>query len=484
MSPAEVRGSRGRVARAGLPLAAGALLLAVGGSAFAAVTGSGPLLPPLGACSGPGCPDAFPPPHNGDFSGRDETINVFVGGDYLVQGRAAEAEGKIVTIGDLTVDKNGGGVFNMAVVGVGSRIPPPNGSDFVSVGGNVDVHTGNGLLIGGSDLTTTAFGNLRHGGTVTGTVDIVPTGQEIQDSTVASTFAPVRTTIEDRSTCAAEATATGTVTVTNSEATFTGDGTSTLQVFNVPGNLGGAGAIGLTFAGIPAGATVLVNMLSANPTINTFTGSGIPGDPTTDLRPHLMWNFPTATTATITGGAQFQGSVLAGNPAGTMTISTPGMNGRVYLAGNLVQEGNGGYEIHAYPFTGDLPLCGTPTPTPTDTTATPTPTPTETPTPTPTETPTSTPTPTETATGTPTPTPSHTTSPTPTPSHSRTTAPTAGPSSSAPAPATPTVETSPLGPQLATTGDHSTALLVPLSAGVLGLGATLVVVARRRGRRS
>jgi LPXTG-motif cell wall-anchored protein len=54
--------------------------------------------------------------------------------------------------------------------------------------------------------------------------------------------------------------------------------------------------------------------------------------------------------------------VLAGNPEGVTTLSQPGMNGRVYLAGGLIQEGMGGYELHAYEFTGDLPLCAKPEP--------------------------------------------------------------------------------------------------------------------------
>ena len=442
-----------------MAVSAAAATVALSGLAFAAVTGTGPLAPPLGACTGSACPDAFPAPNNGDFAGRDASINVFVGGDYHVQGSAAEAEGKIVTLGDLTIAKSSGGVFNMAVVGVGSRVPPPNGTDFVTVGGNVDVAGGNRLLIGGTDSSGTAFGNLRHGGTLTGTINIVPTGTSVSDPSVASTFAPVRTTIEERSTCAAEAAATGTVTVTSSEATFTGDGTSALQVFNVTGNLGGSSAIGLTFTGIPAGATVLVNMVSADATINTYTGSGISGDPTTDLRAKLMWNFPVATSATITGGAQFQGSVLAGNPSGTMTLSTPGINGRAYLAGNLVQEGSGGYELHSYPFTGELPICTNAT---------------------------STPTPTHTSTSTPTPTPTATTSTStsaaPTPS-------TATPTTSAlPVPSTRRPSASPARPaahgDLADTGaDDWTATAATLAA-LFCTGGSALRLARHRGRRS
>ncbi|MFE7561259.1 choice-of-anchor A family protein [Kitasatospora sp. NPDC057500] len=490
-------------AAAVLPLAA---VLTVGAAA--------PLAPPLGACSGPDCPATWPPVNNGDFTGRDATINVFTGGDYTVNGRAAEAEGKIVTLGNFTVDKSqGGGAFNAGVVGVGSRVVPPNGSDFLTVGGNVTVQAGNSLLIGGSDSQGQAFGNLRHAGTVTGTVSIDPTGEAIQDPDAAAPYRSVLTRIEDVSACVGKAAATGTVGLTASEATFTGDGTSMKQVFNVTGNLASpsGGQIGLVFAGIPAGATVVVNMLSADPVINTYTGTGLPGDQLTDMRSKLLWNFPTATAAQINGSAQFQGAVMAGNPAGTTTIDMPGMNGRVYLAGNLVQTGNGGYEIHSYPFDGDLPDCEvTPSPTPTapsPTPTSPTPTPTETttsPAPTsPTATPTSpVPTPTETAT-TPAPTSPAPTSPAPTspaPTGTATTPATTGPSatssSSGAAPTTggptsggPTTgQPAPTdnggGGQLPSTGaSNSTTALGIAGAALLAVGGGLAfLAARRRGR--
>ncbi|MCX4685334.1 choice-of-anchor A family protein [Kitasatospora purpeofusca] len=467
-----------------LPLAA---VLTVGSAA--------PLTPPLGPCSGPECPAVWPsPPNNGDFAGRDASITVFTGGDYLVAGRAAEAEGRIVTLGNFEINKSeGGGAFNAGVVGVGSRVVPPNGSDFLTVGGNVTVQPGNSLLIGGSDSKSEAFGNLRYAGTLTGTVSIDPTGQAIKDPDAAAPYRSVLTQIEEVSACVAKATATGTVVVTSSEATFTGDGTSAKQVFNVPGNLAApnGGQIGLVFDNIPAGATVVVNMLSDSPVINTYTGTGLAGDPTTELRSRLMWNFPTSTTAQILGSAQFQGSVMAGNPAGTTTISMPGMNGRVYLAGNLVQTGSGGYEIHSYPFDGDLPDCEvTPSPSPTS----PSPSPTS-PTPTPTETTTSpaptspSPTSTSPAPTSPTPTPT-TSSATPTTSPSSTSAaPTShgpsshGPSSHGPTGHHPAPSHGGGGGQLPATGAGNAPVVLGLAGvGLLGLGALAVLAARRRGR--
>ncbi|MEV6979103.1 choice-of-anchor A family protein [Kitasatospora sp. NPDC093806] len=476
-----------------LPMAA---VLTIGAAA--------PLAPPLGACSGPDCPSSWGPPNNGDFPGRDATINVFTGGNYTVNGRAAEAEGKIVTLGNFTVDKSqGGGIFNAGVVGVGSRVVPPNGSDFMTVGGDVTMVAGNSLLIGGSDSKGQAFGNLRYAGTLSGTVTVDPTGQAIQDANAAAPYQSVLTQIEEVSACVGKATATGTVAVTSSEATFTGDGTSMKQVFNVPGNLASptGGQIGLVFANIPAGATVVVNMLSDAPVINTYTGTGLAGDPTTEMRSKLMWNFPASTSPQILGSAQFQGSVMAGNPASTTTIAMPGMNGRVYLAGNLIQTGNGGYELHSYPFDGDLPECEvTPSPTPTSPTASPTePSPTATTT---SATPTS-PTPTTTSAA---PTSATPTTPAPTTTSAVPTGPTTSPSSSSAAPTShgPTSHgptdhgpsshgptghhpgpTNGGGGSLPSTGAGDTPVILGAAgAGLLALGGIAVLVARRRGRHS
>jgi choice-of-anchor A domain-containing protein len=442
-------------------------------AANGAVTGVAPLDPPLGPCSGPDCPGTFPPPHNGNFAGRDASINIFAGGDFTAQQRAAEAEGKVVVLGSMRVNKNGGGIYNVGVVGVGSRVPPPNGSDFVVVGKDLTVEPNNTLEVGGSDLTTTAWGNVRYGGTTSGNVSIVPSGRLIHDPNAADPYQSVLSTIEDRSNCAAEATATGAVVTEPSQVTFSGDGTSSLQVFNYPGNIGNATSqTGIVFTNIPAGATVLVNMTGTNPIINTYTGTGNPGDQLTDLRPRLMWNFPNADSALVAGSAQFQGSIMAAKSGATVTLRTPGINGRVYVAGSIVTEGSGGYELHAYPFDGDLPVCSEPTPTPTTTTETPTPTPTVTPTPT--ETPTVTPTPTPTVAPTVTPTVTPTTSGSPTTS----TAPV--PSSGWPGATT----TSPgRHTALARTGS-STIRPLAIAAAILLAGGTFVaLVPARRNRR-
>jgi len=141
---------------------------------------------------------------------------------------------------------------------------------------------------------------------------------------------------------------------------FTGDGVSSLQIFNVGFDLisSGAGDQELRFEGIPAGASVIVNLTGDARQIRTYTGGG--GNPIDALRERLLWNFPDATSVYLSGSAQFPGSVLAANEVSTTTVSFPGINGRMYVAGNLVhtsRPGGGGEELHAYPYRGQLPSC-------------------------------------------------------------------------------------------------------------------------------
>ncbi|MGW1407416.1 choice-of-anchor A family protein [Streptomyces sp. NPDC002403] len=384
---------------------------------MASIALADPLPGGLGPCLGSDCPDSWPDPNNGPVNFHDSNINIFVGGDFLVREAAAEAEGKIVTLGQFDMNKREGAsqIYNVGVAGVGSRVPPPNDSDYLTVGGPLTVATGQRLLA----EEGANHGVVKYADTVSGTVIPAP----VHDPAATAPYTELRDQLTAASHCYAyddnqdhRRPATGTVVNTGSETVFTGDGTSSLQVFAVDADLTTAqgGQQGLTFNAIPAGATVLVNLYGSARNISTYMGSL----PQAGLREHLLWNFPDATEVGLHGTGQFQGSILIGQQSSTATLDMSGTNGRFYNAGSLIHTSageSGGQEMHSYPFDGDLPTCGeepTPTPTPTDTsTPTPTPTPTDTSTPTPTPTPTDTPTP------TPTPTPTHTPGPKPTPSH-------------------------------------------------------------------
>ncbi|WP_339152166.1 choice-of-anchor A family protein [Streptomyces sp. F41] len=399
---------RGNAIRAAVTVATAAAMVGM----LAPAAAADPLPGGLGPCLGSGCPSSWNDPNNGPIVGYDENINIYVGGDFLVREAAAEAEGKIVTLGRFDMDKRDGvsQIYNVGIVGVGSRVPPPDGSDYLSVGGTVTIADGERLLA----EEGTHSGQVAHAGALTGVVN--PTTAPRLDPEAVTPFTGLRPQLTEASRCYAyegdeHRATTGDWERVGDTFTFTGDGTSAIQIFDVDMDLVSStgGNAGFVFNGIPAGATVLVNVYGDARTVATFMGS-LPND---GLRERLLWNFPDATDLTLTGPAQFQGSVLVGQQASTTTLSMSGTNGRFYTAGSLTHTSSGtsgGQEIHAYPFDGDLPTCGPdPTPTPTPTDPTPTPTPTDpTPTPTPTD-PTPTPTPTD---PTPTPTP---TDPTPTP---------------------------------------------------------------------
>ncbi|MFI2466944.1 choice-of-anchor A family protein [Streptomyces globisporus] len=407
---------RGNAIRAAVTVATAAAMVGV----LAPAAGADPLPGGLGPCLGSSCPPSWNDPNNGPVVGFDSNINVFVGGDFLVREAAAEAEGKVVTLGEFDMNKREGvsQIYNVGIAGVGSRVPPPDGSDYLTTGGDITIADGQRLLAEEGEHS----GRVAYAGDLTGTVN--PTTAPRFDEDAAAPYTQLRPQLTEASQCYAydgdeHREATGTWQQVGDLMTFTGDGTSAIQIFDVDADLESetGGNTGFVFNGIPEGATVLVNVYGSTRSVATFMGSF----PNEGLRENLLWNFPDATALSLTGPAQFEGSILVGQPASSTVLSMSGTNGRFYTAGSLThtsQGQSGGQEIHAYPFDGDLPSCAPePTPTPTD----PTPTPTD-PTPTPTD---PTPTPTD-----PTPTP---TDPTPTP-----TDPTPSPTDPTPSPTDPT----------------------------------------------
>ncbi|MFI5660756.1 choice-of-anchor A family protein [Streptomyces sp. NPDC051684] len=452
-------------------LPAGALasaILVVGAAAGPA--SADPLPDGLGPCLGSNCPDSYPDPNNGSLAGRDNNINVFAGGNYLVREGAAEAEGKVVTLGDYDQDKDPGtsAIYNVGVAGVGSRVPPGDGTDFLTVGGDVSVAAGERVAV----EDAVAHGTLRYAGALDGAVET----KSVHDADAAAPYRAIRQDLTEASHCyayedGARRAPTGTAVNTGGTTVFTGDGRSPIQIFDVDFDMQSAtgGMGGFQFNGIPSGATVLVNVYGDARKINTYE-SLLPAE----LRDRLLWNFPDASDVRLAGGTQFSGSVLVGNPSSTTTMTMSGTNGRMYTAGSLTHggpEGSGGEEFHAYPFNGDLPSCASPyTPTPTPTPTDVTPTPTDTPTPTPTD-------------STPTPTPSETT-PTPTPSDTTPAPPPDGGDSGGTSGGGTTGGAGGGGGHLADTGTPSlgAAVLGSIAAATTATGATFVFLSRRRAR--
>ncbi|MBZ2408382.1 choice-of-anchor A family protein [Streptomyces sp. L06] len=442
--------------RAVLTLALAAAL--TGGLAPAA--GAAPLPDGLGPCRGSDCPGTWDDPSNKPVTSHDSNINIYVGGNYLVREAAAEAEGRIVTLGNFDMDKRDGAsqVYNVGVAGGGSRVPPPDGSDYLTVGANLTVAPGERLLA----EEGTSSGVVRYGGSLDGTV--LPDAVNSPDA--AAPYADIRGDLTDASRCYAytgddRRAFTGQVLREGGSTTFEGDGAARLQIFSVDADLvsgTGGGPTDISFTGIPDGATVLVNVYGATRTLD----SGAVTLPDSDQRRRLLWNFPDATALTLTGTAQLEGSVLVGQPASVTTLALSGVNGRFYSAGSLTHTSageSGGQELHAYPFDGDLPDCD----------ATPSPSPSPSPTPGPTDSGSPVPFPSDSGTPGPGPSPSPSdTTPAPTPTGTSPEDPSPSPSS---------------GPYLPDTGAHGGGwLLGGIAAALLAAGTTLVVTARRARR--
>ncbi|WP_309248638.1 choice-of-anchor A family protein [Streptomyces sp. MNP-20] len=384
-----------------------------------------PLPGGLGPCLGDACPGMYPEVNNGPVAGRDENVNVFVGEDMLVREAAAEAEGKVVVLGDFDMNKRAGAsqIYNVGVAGVGSRVPPPNGSDFLTTGGDLTVATGQRLLAEEGSVS----GRVVYEGTASGTV----APPAVQEAGAADKYATLPAQLTQASQCYAydqgsPRTATGTAVNNGSETTFTGDGTSAIQVFNVDFDLVSrtGGDQGIVFANIPADATVLVNLTGDVRTIRTYMGT-LPGG----LRERLLWNFPDASNVQFGGSGQFQGSVLVGSPGSMTTVTLPGMNGRFFTAGSMTHTSGagGGQEFHAYPFNGDLPTCTTPSPSPSPSDSE---SPSPSPSPSDSESPSPSPSPSDSDGPSPSPSPSDSDGPSPSPSPSDSDGPSPSPSPS------------------------------------------------------
>ena len=291
-------------------------------------------------------------------SGTDGEVSAYIGGDFATGDGAAEGEGVFVVGGDATFSNE---YFNLGVVGVGSRMDPPAMSDMLITGGNVTVASGTlevGHLIGG---------NIVSGGSVGPTADVVTNGGSI-DENEASPLAPYTSVANYYAGLSGDYAllpTTGSVLVESWQVTFTGDDSSSRQVFSVSGSdlgaLGSANTKTMVFTGIPDDAVIIINVTGTSATLsaNTFELNGTtvnPVAPSSDLTfshltQSLAWNFPDATTVTLGDGDQLLGSVFVPQPTSKVDLLTS-TNGRVFVAGDL-RFGGGtkdGLEMHNYSF--------------------------------------------------------------------------------------------------------------------------------------
>ncbi|WP_435300346.1 choice-of-anchor A family protein [Timonella sp. A28] len=293
----------------------------------------------------------------------DNNVAMYVGGDALFNN--GESEGLIVVEGDLSIDRDPSGLYNLGYVGVGSQILPGHEELMLSVGGNFSATSNTtSLQIG---MSPSPVGTYMVGGTDT-TESIVDVGTKIpfdQTGTPADGFAAK---VTGGSQAIAAMTATGTTNVLSepwgTTITLQGDGTSNPQVFEVPGSALAMTNLALDVTNIPADAAIMLNVTGAAP-VNihhsltySLNGNTIQWD-TADsgyFASHLLWNFTETKEVNITPDknaydAQILGTILAANGSDVVVNSWSSLNGRVYTTGDLNLHG-AGREFHNYSFVG------------------------------------------------------------------------------------------------------------------------------------
>ena len=283
----------------------------------------------------------------------DSDVSVYAAGDFTVGAGASEGEGTYVVGGDATFQ---GGYFNLGVVGSGSGVTPPAGSDMLVTGGDVTVSSG--FL----EVAHGVGGNIASGGTVSPRDSISTNGGSITEKKFAP-LAPYATTAARYAALSADAAAaapTGVVVSSSHDVTFTGDDESDVQVFSVSGSdLGALGATKtMVFAGIPDEAVVIVDVTGTTTVLsaNTFVLNGesiVPSSTTSQtfsrFTQSLLWNFPSAASVTLGDGDQLLGSVLVPRSDSKLDLLTSA-NGRIYSGGDITFGGGSqsGLELHNY----------------------------------------------------------------------------------------------------------------------------------------
>jgi choice-of-anchor A domain-containing protein len=322
-------------------------------TAFAQASNS-PLGPMTSGCVGAACPPTYDKtdPWGNVASvancgtspiGRDEAYSIYAGGTFTVTA-GAEGEGRFYVKGNLNA---GTLMYNIVAVGVGSCVVPPD---------SLQPHVESGANISGSDVRVGELYNLHSDVKAVGSIAATVSTQGAKTPNTTINPEPISfATLQARSDDWAALPTTGTAVVDPWTVTFTGNGTSALQVFDLVLN-GGNNRV-VSFANIPTTATVLINVESASAvTIPTddFCDLANKGGMqfSGDLTRRILWNFPNAPSVSLTGSSQFRGSVLV--PRGNLTMAVLGLNGRVLVSGNIVQN-RGGSEFHNFDFIGTCP---------------------------------------------------------------------------------------------------------------------------------
>jgi len=293
-----------------------------------------------------------------NLKGRDDSVAVFVGGDFTSK-NAAEVEGKVVVLGQLDVKNRG--ASNFVSVGLGSQVVPNDNTDCIIVGGNL-VARRNVQMFNQGNLVC----NMVYGGSATN-LHRWKTGDGLirYDSNYDMTFyEEMKVVWKKKSLYWKTLPSTGEATIVDSTTTFT-CGTEPIQVFNIYKNEFSSFRTltqnsSYQFSPECMGKTILFNV---HGTGSVVVRASAMYDPNGGVGHHgfnrcfeknILWNFPDAATVKIGKGgtSEWHGSLLVN---GKLILQTSGHSGRTIVLGNLEHD-RVGSEFHNYPYNPPTPL--------------------------------------------------------------------------------------------------------------------------------
>ena len=286
--------------------------------------------------------------HSNPVVGRDDSVSLFVGGDYNgIEG--AEVEGNVVVIGDLTVQRNGPGTW--VSIGYGSQIVPNSGGDCIIVGGDLTARREIQVFNKNSNEQC----DVVYRGTAVNPSNWKTLGsvRRVPDYDLTA-FIAKKNEFEMKSQFWKTLPANGQVTELYTTTTFYCDNTNNVQVFRInKDDRAITAATSYRFSANCERKTILINVLGGgNIGVNAaamydYNGRQVPHFDTC-LVQSILWNFPDANNVDIGNGwtSEFQGSILV---TGNLEFTTTGHSGRVIVVGDFTHERSGS-ELHSYPF--------------------------------------------------------------------------------------------------------------------------------------
>jgi len=312
--------------------------------------------------------ETFPIIQGGNVQGRDDSVAVLVGGNYRVK-KGAEIEGKIVVLGDFTIESNAN-FHSLVRAGAGSQVIPNNGETAIIVGGDLNVQKHSVSFM----QQPAGYGNIVYKGQNLGSgPSIISPSSMIQDSSAdLGQFEQALCDVKEKSEYWATLPSTGLITEEGGAAIiFSAGSNDCVQVFNVdPHRLFRRYGWIVLFDSSMEGKTALINVAadsdgkaSLGNLADFEDPSGKHGwDFSSDTTASILWNFHNATDINlgcgVSGNGELRGSLLVPTPCSNVEFCFPGHSGRVIVNGDLTQN-KAGSEFHNYEFD---PVCSLPEP--------------------------------------------------------------------------------------------------------------------------